>query len=84
MIFHPLIIIRPHTNLKNLSGDSIMPFEPKPKKTAEEIAFNKRWGKLSKLNPSIINLSSSIGKAPKCSTKVKVEKAVENTPKKKK
>jgi hypothetical protein len=60
-----------------------MPMEPH-KKTLEEIAFNKRWGKLSKLNPSTTNLSSSIGKAPKCSTKVKTEKVVETSSKKKK
>lgn len=61
-----------------------MPMEKK-KKTPEEIAFNKRWGKISKLNPSMRNLDKNIGKAPRCnssSPKKTVEITVANKKKK--
>lgn len=42
-------------------------------KTPEEKSFNKRWGKLCKLSPIVKNLDKNIGKAPKCSNKVKTD-----------
>lgn len=40
----------------------------KKKKNPEEIAFNKKWGRLAKLYSNINLLSRNIGKAPTCNT----------------
>lgn len=60
-----------------------MPMEKKVK-TPEEIAFNKRWGKVCKLSPSLKSLNKDVGKAPKCSVKAKTEKVAETPSNKKK
>lgn len=60
-----------------------MPMEKKVK-TAEEKAFNKLWGKKTKLSPSYHLLSKDVGKAPRCNTAIKAEKPVAVTPNKKK
>lgn len=60
-----------------------MPMEKKVK-TPEEIAFNKRWGKICKLSPNLKSLNKDVGKAPKCGIKVKTEKVAETSSNKKK
>lgn len=40
----------------------------KKKKTPEEIAFNKKWGRIAKLYTSLSTLPRNIGKAPACNT----------------
>lgn len=53
-------------------------------KTAEEKAFNKRWGKKTKLNPCLKTLRRDVGKAPKCGVREKTVAVATPTTNKKK
>lgn len=57
----------------------------KKTKTPEEIAFNKKWGRIAKLYSNTNLLSRNIGKAPACNTNhSKKEVNITTVPKKKK